>query len=125
MDTARLADIPVILPARPHGLRVLIDHEMEKLGLAARVEFEVDAMPSTLSLVERGIGYTVLSDGAVKHLIAAGRIRRWALTNPSLKRELLLATSTQRPMSVATRLITRLIRDEVQTILRDGDSRAV
>lgn len=125
VDTARLAEIPVILPARPHGLRVLIDNEMEKLGLAARVEFEVDAMPSTLSLVERGIGYTVLSDGAVKHLIAAGRIRRWALTNPSLKRELLLATSTQRPMSVATRLITRLIRDEVQTILRDGDSRAV
>jgi LysR family nitrogen assimilation transcriptional regulator len=125
IDTARLAEIPVILPARPHGLRVLIDNEMEKLGLAARVEFEVDAMPSTLSLVERGVGYTVLSDGAVKHLISAGRIRRWALANPSLRRELLLATSTQRPMSVATRLITRLIRDEVQTILRDGDSRAV
>jgi LysR family nitrogen assimilation transcriptional regulator len=125
IDTARLADVPVILPARPHGLRVLIDNEMEKLGLALRVEFEVDAMPSTLSLVERGVGYTVLSEGAVKHLLAAGRIRRWALTNPSLRRELLLATSTQRPMSVATRLITRLIRDEVQTILRDGDSRAV
>ena len=44
----------VILPARPHGLRVLIDNELEKLGLAPRVEFEVDAMPSTLSLVERG-----------------------------------------------------------------------
>jgi LysR family nitrogen assimilation transcriptional regulator len=125
IDTARLADVPMILPARPHGLRVLIDNEMEKLGLALRVEFEVDAMPSTLSLVERGVGYTVLSEGAVKHLLAAGRIRRWALTNPSLRRELLLATSTQRPMSVATRLITRLIRDEVQTILRDGDSRAV
>jgi LysR family nitrogen assimilation transcriptional regulator len=125
IDTARLADVPVILPARPHGLRVLVDNEMEKLGLTLRVEFEVDAMPSTLSLVERGVGYTVLSEGAVKHLLAAGRIRRWALTNPSLRRELLLATSTQRPMSVATRLITRLIRDEVQTILRDGDSRAV
>jgi LysR family nitrogen assimilation transcriptional regulator len=125
IDTARLADVPVILPARPHGLRVLVDNEMEKLGLTLRVEFEVDAMPSTLSLVERGVGYTVLSEGAVKHLLVAGRIRRWALTNPSLRRELLLATSTQRPMSVATRLITRLIRDEVQTILRDGDSRAV
>lgn len=124
VDTARLADIPVILPARPHGLRVLIDNEMEKLGLAARVEFEVDAMPSTLSLVERGIGYTVLSEGAVKHLLNAGRIRRWALTNPTLRRELLLATSTQRPMSVATRLVTRLIRDEVQTILRGSGGSA-
>jgi len=119
--TERLADIPVILPARPHGLRVLIDSELEKLGLTACVAFEVDAMPSTLSLVERGVGYTVLSEGAVKHLLNAGRIRSWSLTKPALKRELLLATSTQRPMSVATRLVARLIRDEVQTILRGAN----
>ena len=60
VPTARLADIPVILPARPHGLRVLIDNELEKLGVVANVVFEVDAMPSTSSLVERGVGYTVL-----------------------------------------------------------------
>ncbi|HEY6520497.1 MAG TPA: LysR substrate-binding domain-containing protein, partial [Roseiarcus sp.] len=121
VPTKRLADIPVILPARPHGLRVLIDNELEKLGVVANVVFEVDAMPSTLSLVERGVGYTVLSEGAVKHLLNAGRIRSWSLTNPTLMRELLLATSTQRPMSVATRLVARLIRDEVQAILR-GDN---
>jgi len=57
----------------------------------------------------------------VKHLLNAGRIRSWSLTNPTLMRELLLATSTQRPMSVATRLVARLIRDEVQAILR-GDN---
>jgi LysR family transcriptional regulator, nitrogen assimilation regulatory protein len=56
----------------------------------------------------------------VKHLLNAGRIRSWSLTNPTLMRELLLATSTQRPMSVATRLVARLIRDEVQAILRGG-----
>ena len=116
VSAERLADVPLILPARPHGLRVLIDNELEKLGLTACVAFEVDAMPSTLSLVERGIGYTVLSEGAVKHLLNAGRIRSWSLTNPALKRELLLATSTQRPMSIATRLVARLIRDEVQAI---------
>jgi LysR family nitrogen assimilation transcriptional regulator len=123
VDTERLAEIPLILPAQPHGLRLLIDSELERLGLAPRVEFEVEAMPSTLSLVERGIGYTVLSEGAVTHLLNAGRIRAWSLTNPTIKRELLLATSTQRPMSVATRLVTRLIRDEVQAILRGNHNR--
>jgi len=91
------------------------------LGVVANVVFEVDAMPSTLNLVERGVGYTVLSEGAVKHLLNAGRIRSWTLTEPTLMRELLLATSTQRPMSVATRLVARLIRDEVQTILRGSN----
>ena len=103
------------MPARPHGLRVLVDSELERLGVAARVVFEIDAMPSTLNLVEQGAGYTVLSEGAVRHLLSAGRIRSWSLRNPTLTRELLLATSTQRPMSVATRLIARLIRDQVQT----------
>lgn len=119
--TSKLAEIPMILPARPHGLRVLIDNELQKLGVLASVAFEVDAMPSTLSLVEQGVGYTVLSEGAVKHLLNAGRIRSWSLIKPTLRRELLLATSTQRPMSVATRLVARLIREEVQAILR-GDN---
>jgi LysR family nitrogen assimilation transcriptional regulator len=118
VSTIRLAEIPLILPARPHGLRVLVDNALEQLGVSARVEFEVDAMPSTLSLVEKGVGYTVLSEAAVKHLLKAGRIRSWSLVEPVLTRELMLATSTQRPMSVGTRLVTRLIRDQVQAILR-------
>src|SRR4029079_5651414 len=51
VETALLAEIPMILPARPHGLRVLIDNALAQLGVSARVELEVDAMPSTLSLV--------------------------------------------------------------------------
>jgi LysR family transcriptional regulator, nitrogen assimilation regulatory protein len=81
-------------------------------------------MPSTLSLVGQGVGYTVLSEGAVKHLLKAGEIRSWSLTEPVLMRELLLATSTQRPMSIATRLVTKLIRDQIQAILRGHTARA-
>ncbi|MCB1516483.1 MAG: LysR family transcriptional regulator [Hyphomicrobiaceae bacterium] len=117
VETSRLAEIPMILPGRPHGLRVLVDSELDKLGVEARVEFEVDAMPSTLSLVEQGIGYTILSEGAASDLLQADRIRRWTLTDPSIRRELLLATSTQRPMSVATRLVARMLRDKVREIM--------
>src|ERR1700729_3663966 len=79
VETARLAEIPMILPARPHGLRVLVDNALAQLGVSARVELEVDAMPPT---------------------------------------------STQRPMSIATRLVTRLIRDQVQGILRGHTAQA-
>jgi LysR family nitrogen assimilation transcriptional regulator len=112
VPAARLADIPLILPARPHGLRVLIDQVLGQLDLAPRVEFEVDAMPSTLGLVEEGVGYTVLTETAATQRIGEGRIRAWAIVDPVMTRQLMLATSTQRPMSVATRLVTRLIRDQ-------------
>jgi LysR family transcriptional regulator, nitrogen assimilation regulatory protein len=119
----RLADIPLILPARPHGLRVLIDQVLAELKLAARVEFEVDAMPSTLGLVEEGVGYTVLSDTAAAQRIAAGRIRAWTIVDPVITRQLILATSTQRPMSVATRLVARLIRDQAASAFGKAEAR--
>jgi len=112
----KLAEIPLILPARPHGLRVMVDQVLDQLGVAPRVEFEVDAMPSTLGLVEEGVGYTVLTETAATQRIGAGRIRSWAIVEPVMTRQLMLATSTQRPMSVATRLVTRLIRQEAAAV---------
>ena len=117
-DTIRAEDlrsVPLILPARPHGLRVLIDDVLHKLGFEARVELEVDAMTTTLSLVEQGAGYTILSETAAQHLLGAGRIRSWLIVDPVIPRKLMLATSTQRPMSVATRIVTRMIREQAMT----------
>ena len=125
VPAGRLAEMPLILPARPHGLRVLIDQTLAQLDLTPRIIFEVDAMPSTLALVEEGVGYTVLSEAAAAQRIGAGRIRAWAIVDPVMTRQLILATSTQRPMSVATRLVTRLIRDQAATVFgRTAESHA-
>jgi LysR family nitrogen assimilation transcriptional regulator len=113
VETARLADLPLILPARPHGLRLLIDRTLSKAGLEPRVELELDAMASTLALVEDGVGYTVLCAAAVRPLLDAGRIRAWPIASPRITRQLMLATSTQRPLNVATRTILKLIRHQV------------
>lgn len=113
VPAARLADIPLLLPARPHGLRMLIDRTLERLGIVANVQMELDAMASTLALVESGAGYTILCDAAVRHLVAAGRIRSWPIEAPAMYRQLMLATSTQRPMCVATRAVARLVRQQV------------
>jgi LysR family nitrogen assimilation transcriptional regulator len=113
VPASRLEDIPLILPARPHGLRLLIDRTLEKLGIVANVQLELDAMASTLGLVEQGAGYTILCDAAVRPLVRAGRIRSWPIDAPKMTRQLMLATSTQRPTSVATRVVAKLIRAQV------------
>ena len=113
VPAARLEDIPLILPARPPGLRLLIDRTLEKLGIVANVQLELDAMASTLGLVEAGAGYTILCDAAVRPLVKAGRIRSWPISEPKITRQLMLATSTQRPTSVATRVVAKLTRAQV------------
>lgn len=115
-----LADIPMILPSRPHGLRLLIDQVFGKAGIEPNIIIEIDAMPSTLNLVEKGIGYTVLSYSTVHHLVKAGRIRCFSIVRPQLTRQLLLATSSQRPMTMATRALTKIVTTQMRELVREG-----
>lgn len=120
VPASRFEDIPLILPARPHGLRVLIDRMLEKSGIVANVQLELDAMTSTLGLVEEGAGYTILCDAAVQPLIKAGRIRSWPIEAPKMTRQLMLATSSQRPTSVATRIVAKMVRAQVAELFANA-----
>jgi LysR family nitrogen assimilation transcriptional regulator len=73
-------------------------------------------MASTLGLVEAGAGCTILCDAAVRPLVKAGRIRSWPIDDPKMTRQLMLATSTQRPTSVATRVVAKLTRAQVSDL---------
>jgi LysR family nitrogen assimilation transcriptional regulator len=116
----RLAEIPLILPSRPHGLRVLVDDFLAGIGITPNVQVEIDAMPSTLSLVESGIGYTILSYSSVHHLLEAGRIRKWRIVQPAMTRSLVVATSTQRPVTKAARALVGFVRKQVDTLVAEG-----
>ena len=117
---AQLARIPMILPSRPHGLRLLVDEFLSGIGVAPNVQVEIDAMPSTLSLVESGIGYTILSYSSAHHLIEAGRIRKWSIVQPTMSRSLVVATATQRPMTKAARALVGFVRKQVDTLVAQG-----
>lgn len=120
VEAARLAGLPMILPSRPHGLRLLVDQMLTAAGIAPRIDVEVEAMPSTLGLVESGVGYTILSYSSVHRQVAEGRIRCWRIVNPTLRRELLLATSSQRPSTALVRALTAQVRAEVRELRRQG-----
>jgi LysR family nitrogen assimilation transcriptional regulator len=115
-----LAEIPLILPARPHGLRILIDAMLGEAGIAPRVDIEVEAMHSTLDLVEKGIGYTVLSYSTAHRRVQEGRMRAWRIVEPGLTRELILATSSQRPTTPAMRSLVGMVRQQVRSLTEQG-----
>ena len=110
------AKLPMILPSRPHGLRRLIDTLLSEHGIYPRIEMELEAMPSTLLLVEEGGGYTILPYASVHGLVEAGRIHVWSF-EPRITRTLLLATSSQRPMNSMIRTVIRTVRTEVRDII--------
>lgn len=111
----KLERLPLILPSRPHGLRVMLDTIFEQHHVTPNIEMELEAMPSTLMLVEEGVGYTILSYAAAHQLIQRGRMKYWPLT-PKITRTLVLATSNQRPMTATLRTLVRIVRAEIRDL---------
>lgn len=118
---ARLAEIPLVLPSRPHGIRVLVDEALQRAGSpGANVQMEIDALHSMVALAEGGVGYTVVSYSAVRDLALTGRVRVWRIVEPIITRSLVLATATQRPSTKPARALTRLFKEKVASRVRDG-----
>lgn len=120
IQASNVATLPMILPPRPHGLRLLLDQVFASADIIPNITLEVEAMPSTLSLVEQGVGYTILSYSSAHHLVTQGRIKYWRIENPDIHRELLLTTSSQRPGTATIRALATQIRKEVMELRRLG-----
>lgn len=120
VKAADLMRLPLSLPSHPHGLRVLVDSIFSKLGLSLPVEFEIEALTANLKLAEEGSAYTILPYAAVQSLAVAGKVRVWPIEEPRFSRQLVLATSTQRPMTLTTRTLARMVRLQVQNLVAQG-----
>lgn len=120
VSVTKLAKLPLVLPSRPHGIRVLVDEAMSKLGISANVQLEIDAMHTMLSLAEKGFGYTVLSASSVLDLLRAKRVRIWRIVEPTITRSLVIATTTQRPSTKPVRELSKIFRQQIESLMNEG-----
>lgn len=121
MPLKNLRNIPLILPNRQHGLRILLDECFLKIGVTPNIQLEMDAMASTLNLIEHRTGYyTILSYSCAHSLIAERRIRYWRITEPVITRTLVVTSSTQRPSTSASRALLIFVRQLVQKMVKQG-----
>ncbi|MEM8852105.1 MAG: LysR family transcriptional regulator [Pseudomonadota bacterium] len=119
-----LSDVPLILPRRTHGLRLLLERSATSARVELNVTAEVDCVPAIKELVRRGVGVSILPRGTV---YGDDGLTVRALVQPSLSRSLLLATSSQRPVSQSTRAVIQalkgIVKDLVETELWPGAHR--
>ena len=111
INFAELADIELLMPASPHGLRELMEAGAARLGLRLKIRFEVQSISVLKELVEQGICATVLSYGAVARECQKGRLVAAEIVNPTVKRIAYLAYSLRRPRSKAKDAVLAFIRE--------------
>ena len=120
VDIGRLLKQRLVLPSHSHGLRALIEQAAAKKKLKLDVKLEADSFRVLTSLVEEGLGYTLLPPSSVRNEVAAGRLETAAIAKPAPMRELTLASPIDHPGSTAITLVTELLRDELTACREEG-----
>jgi LysR family nitrogen assimilation transcriptional regulator len=105
----RLGDLPMVLPPAPHRLRSLIQDAAHRAGADLKVEAEVTGINTILELVRKKIGYTVLPSCLLHDEVKEGRLQSWPIAGPTIVTKLFVATSMQRPQTMATKLVIKII----------------
>lgn len=113
----QLASLPLALPSRSHGLRRTLDNAVAKLKIELNVEYELDTLTLMKAIAQGGIAHTVLALPAVMAEVQEGQLKATALVSPSLETRLMIATSLNRPLTLAGRAVLDQLRPVLQETL--------
>jgi LysR family transcriptional regulator, nitrogen assimilation regulatory protein len=118
---AELADHPLIIPSRPHSIRMSVENALAGVDRKIKVVHEIECIPAVIDLVRQGHGFGVLPLNAVKSTPWGEQVQVKPILAPILKTSLSIATSAQRPKSPLMRKAIDVIRDIVRREIRSAE----
>ncbi len=119
-EFSALDGLRLCLPGFPNPLRVTLDQLAKQHQISLVVAMEADSLPIQKKMAAIGEAYAVLGTHAVRTEVAAGDLQVSRLVNPSVDRKIELATTTQRPLSLACREVAGLARRIFEDIIATG-----
>jgi len=106
-----LAEHPLILPGRQHGLRQQAALWAMRHGIELRIRAECDGLHALLHLVGEGLGATILPSCVVALEVERGLLQASLIVSPGFTRQIVLATPANRPSANdLLRHVRRLVR---------------
>jgi hypothetical protein len=103
-----------------HGLRALLEKAVVRRKMTLKALIEVDSYRAQISLMEEGIGYTLLPASAIRVELAAKRLEMAVLVNPTITRELVLGSPVATPPTIATTAVSTVIMSEIEQMSGQG-----
>lgn len=120
IELERLAEWPLVLPGREHGLRRIIDAACAAASISLNVVAEIDSLASVKRATETGIGYTVLSLASVAEEVRSERLQAATIASPAMSRRVICATNLTRPTTLAADAVRRLLTDTIRELVVSG-----
>lgn len=114
-----LADLQLVLPSKPHGLRAVVDSAAYKSKTSLNIRFEADSFLVLKDLVQEGLGYTILPTSAFKKEQLETSFRIAPLIRPKVIRHIVMATKPDYVPGRATVAVTKLLLDETRALVKN------
>ena len=118
---AELAEYPLIIPSRPHSIRMSVENALAGVDVKIKVAHEIECIPAIIDLVRQGHGFGVLPMNAVKASQWADEVLIKPIVAPLLTSSLSIAISAQRPKGPLMRKSIEVIRDIVRHEIRSSE----
>ena len=117
-----LADLPLILPTSPHGLRKRIEAEFESRALSMTLVAEIDSLSLVMNSVNDNIGGTIKPMGAIMQEALRGRnYRCLRVSDAQLRRSNYLYTLPADALSSAGTAVASELRIVIEELISNGE----
>lgn len=119
----RIADaehLPLVLPSRPHGIRMLVDNAASKAGVSLNIALRGDAFWVLKSLVADGAYHAFIPLSAVTEEVKSGALEARTFVSPSIRRQLVLAMPPDRSNTRATDAVISFLCSEIAAMIEEG-----
>jgi LysR family nitrogen assimilation transcriptional regulator len=113
-----LGELPLILPNMAHTNRRLVEHAALEHGVRLQIKIEVDSVGFANALVEKGLGYTVLTYAAVRDDVERKRLTATPIVRPTLTTKVTMVTLRDKQLPKLTQDASALLLDVCSTLVR-------
>jgi len=121
ISMADLADVPLILPTGPHGLRSTLDAAFVRAGTRPMLAAEIDSLALLMDAVDAGFGATVQPWAAVGRFAdAAQRFHLAEIADPLARRQNVLCSLSDDELSPAALAARVVLADCARERVRSG-----
>lgn len=104
-----LGGTPLVMPTRPNALYSVLDAVAARAGMTLNIQLEAGSSTIVKRMLAEHDFATVLPQHAVVDELADGRLAAVPLAERSLRQHIVLATSPQRPFTLAAKVVAGLI----------------
>jgi LysR family transcriptional regulator, nitrogen assimilation regulatory protein len=106
-----IAALPLVIPNRPHSIRMLVETQMSAIGSRPLISMEIDGVTTTLDLVAEGAGHAILPKHAIGTTANPDAYLITPIVKPNLVNKVALATASGRTTTLTQEAMMKLIQE--------------